>query len=92
MSEAFDKLKAILQEKQTLTTEDFETITKSHGVLSDQEHIALEAMRLRIDKQNRPKVSMEDYLKAAKVLDEVPEGSDEYKAAEEIVNAFEGGG
>lgn len=92
MSAAFDKLKELLKEKQTLTAEDFETITKEHGAMSDQEHIALEAMRLKLDKMNRPKVSMEDYIKATKVLDEAPEGSDEYKAAEEIVQAFETGG
>ncbi len=91
MSAAFDKLKELLKEKQTLTTEDFETVNKAHGAMSDQEHIALEAMRLKLDKLNRPKVSMEDYLKATKVMDEVPEGSEEFKAAEEIVQAFESG-
>lgn len=91
MSATFDKLKEILKEKQTLTPEDFENVTKEHGAMSDQEHIALEAMRLKLDKLNRPKISMDDYLKASKVMDEVPEGSDEYKAAEEIVTAFEQG-
>lgn len=91
MSESFSKLKAMLEEKKTLTAEAIETITKEHGALAPKEHIELEALRIEIDKVNRPTVTMEDYLAATKIMDEAAEGSDEYKAAEKIVKVFEGG-
>jgi len=91
-SEAFNKLKDLLKEKGTFTAEDVDTITKAHGALSDVELITLEAHRLKLGKSGRAEISMDDYLKATKVLDSSPEGSEEYKAAEEIVNAFEAGG
>lgn len=92
MSESFNKLKAILEEKGSLSPEETETITKEHGALEPQELIEIESLKLKKGKEARKDVSMEDYLKASKVLDEADEGSEEYKKAEEIVKAFEEGG
>lgn len=90
-SESFTKLKGMLEEAKTLSNEQIETVCKEHGELSKEEHIELEALRLEIDKDNRPEVSMDDYLAATKILDSAAEGSDEYKAAEKVVKAFESG-
>lgn len=91
-SEAFNKLKDILNEKGTFTADDVTAVTQAHGAISDVELITLEAARLKRSKAGRAEISMDDYLKATKVLDSAAEGSEEYKAAEEIVNAFEAGG
>lgn len=89
MSATFDKLKVMLEEKGALTPEDIETVTKADGEMTPQEMVDLESLRLK--KDGRMQVSMEAYLKASKILDEATEGSEEYKKAEEIVNAFEKG-
>jgi hypothetical protein len=91
MGKSFDTLKAMLNDKKTLTADDLKKVVDEHGELSEQEHVTLEALRLKIDQENRPEVSMDDYLKATKVLDTAEEGSEEYKAAEEVVKAFEQG-
>jgi len=92
MSDSFNKLKAILDEKGTVTPEDIETVSKEHGAMTPQEQMELESLKLKKQKNERAEVTMEEYLKATKTLEEAAEGSDEYKKAEEIVKAFEEGG
>jgi predicted DNA-binding antitoxin AbrB/MazE fold protein len=89
MGAAFDKLKGMLEEKGALTQEQIDETVKADGAMSPQEIMELESLRLK--KGERMKVSMEAYLEASKVLDTAAEGSEEYKKAEAIVNAFESG-
>jgi len=91
-SESYKQLRQLLKDKNTLTPDDLERITKEHGALSDVEHIELEALRLKLDKESRAAVTMDEYLKATKILDSAAEGSEEHTAALAIVEAFEGGG
>lgn len=90
MSASFDKLKTMLDEKGALSPEDIEGVVKSDGAMTPQESMELESLRLKKG-DGRIKVTMEAYLEASKVLDSAAEGSEEYKKAEAIVNAFESG-
>jgi hypothetical protein len=90
MSASFDKLKAMLEEKGALSPEDIDGVVKSDGSMSPQEAMELESLRLKKG-DSRVKITMEAYIEAGKVLDTAAEGSEEYKKAEAIVNAFEAG-
>jgi hypothetical protein len=93
MTEAYDKLKALLEEKKTLTNEDVDKIQAEHGDMTDEEKFDLEAKKLELEKADKSdEVTMDDYLAALKKLDEVEEGSDEYKQLEAIVDKYESGG
>ena len=93
MTEAYDKLKAMLEEKKTLTNEDVEKMQAEHGNMTDEEKFDLEAKKLELEKADKTdEVTMDDYLAALKVLDEAAEGSDEYKKAEATVDKYESGG
>ena len=92
MSASFDKLKAMLEEKGNISPEDIKTVTEADGEMTPEEMIELEHLKLKKGKEARKEVTMDEYLAAAKILDEAEEGSDEYKKAEAIVNAFESGG
>ena len=91
MSESFDKLKALLEEKGDILQEDIESITQAHGALSEQEVFELQSLRIKKSASARKQVTMDEYLEAAKKLDELEEGTAEYAAAEAIVEAFESG-
>jgi hypothetical protein len=92
MGTSFDKLKAILEEKGEIPADEMEKIVQENGALSPQEAMELESLKLKKSKETRKQVTMEEYIQASKILDEAPEGSDEYKKAEAIVNVFEAGG
>ena len=92
MSASFDKLKAMLEEKGSVSSEDIKKVTDENGEMTTEEMIELEHLKLKKGKEARKEVTMDEYLVAAKKMDEVEEGSDEYKKAEEIVKAFESGG
>lgn len=93
MTETYDKLKALLDEKKTLTPADVEKLEAEHGKMTDQERIDLEAAKLEVEKASKTgEVTMEQYLEALKVLDSAAEGSDEYKKAEALVDKYEAGG
>jgi len=84
MSEIFDKLKAKLTESGTLTDEEL----TSPG-LTDEEKIWLSAERHSKERGKQDKITLEQYVAANKVLDTATEGSNEYKEAERIVEAYE---
>lgn len=93
MTEAYDKLKALLEEKKTLTNEDVDKVQAEHGAMTDEEKFDLEAKKLELEKANKTEeVTMDAYLAALKVLDEAEEGSDAYKQAEATVEKYEAGG
>lgn len=92
MSASFDKLKAMLEEKGSVSPEDIKKITDENGEMTAEEMMELESLKLKKGKEARKEVTMDEYLAATKKMDEVEEGSEEYKKAEEIVKAFESGG
>ncbi len=89
MTATFDKLKAQLAEKKTLTNEEVAAAVAADGEMTDEEKMWLEAERLKLSRTST--ITLEQYLEASKVLDTAPEGSEEYKKAEEIVNRYESG-
>lgn len=91
MSETYTKLKAMLDEKKSLTQEDIDKLVAEHGEMTDEEKVKLEADKLEAAKGGDDKVTMEQYLEACKVLDTAAEGSDEYKKAEALVEKYEKG-
>jgi len=92
MSEAFDKLKELLEEQGTLSNDDVEKMTKEHGDITDEEKMWLESEKLKKERDKEATITMDQYLEATKILDTAEEGSDEYKKAEAIVEKFESGG
>lgn len=92
MSEAFDKLKELLEKQGTLSNDDVEKLTKEHGELTDEEKMWLESEKLKKERDKEATVTMDQYLEATKILDTAEEGSEEYKKAEAIVEKFESGG
>jgi hypothetical protein len=91
MSETFDTLKALLAKQGTLSEDDIKKAITDHGALSDDERTKLEAERYEKERAKGQKITMEQYLEASKVLDSAAEGSDEYKKALALVEAYESG-
>jgi hypothetical protein len=91
MSETYDKLKALLNEKKTLSKEDIDKMIAEHGEMTDEEKVKLEADKLETEKASVDKVTMEQYLEACKILDTAEAGSEEYKKAEALVEKYEKG-
>jgi hypothetical protein len=92
MSATYDKLKALLESKGTITNEEVEKQIAETGAMTDEEKLTLEADRHKKSRSDDVKITMDEYLAASKVLDTAAEGSDEYKKAEAIVNKYESGG
>lgn len=92
MTDTFDKLKAMLADKGSLSNEDVEQTTAAHGEMTDDEKMWLEAERFKAQRAQGEQVTMEQYLAASQVLDTAAEGSAEYNEALKIVEAFESGG
>jgi hypothetical protein len=91
MSETFTKLKELLVSQNKLSAEDITQLETAHGALTDDERVELEAERHRVERSQDETVTMDQYLAALKVLDSVPEGSDEYKTADALVQKYERG-
>jgi hypothetical protein len=91
MSETFTKLKELLVSQNKLSAEDITHIETAHGALTDDERVELEAERHRVERSQDETVTMDQYLAALKILDSVPEGSDEYNKADALVQKYERG-
>ena len=92
MSATYDKLKALLDTQKKLSDEDITKAIAADGEMTDEEKMKLEADRLEAAKSSgTATVTMEQYLEACKVLDTAPEGSDDYKKAEALVEQYEKG-
>jgi hypothetical protein len=91
MSKAYDELTKQLKEKKKLKPEDIEKVEKEHGKMTEEEKVKLAAEMHEQEKQEREgkEITVEQYLEASKTLDSAKEGSDEYKKAKKIVDAFE---
>jgi hypothetical protein len=88
MTQAFEKLKALLDENGSLSDEDIATVTSEHGELTSEENILLLAdlhERMRTAQQS---VTMDQFLEANKILDTADPGSEEYRRAQKIVDDF----
>lgn len=88
MSETFDKLKAMLEEKGTLSDDDIANMVKAHGDMTAEENMELSAAIHERKRAQQATVTMEQFLEANKILDTAEEGSPEYKEAEAIVEKF----
>ncbi|MBN1678806.1 MAG: hypothetical protein JW966_00845 [Anaerolineae bacterium] len=88
MTETYDKLKVMLNEKGTLTDEDIDKLSKESGDLTPEERMALSAEIHERKRASEQTVTMEQFLEANRVLDSADPNSDEYKKAQEIVDAF----
>jgi hypothetical protein len=87
MGESFDKLMKLLKEKGSVSDEEIKKITDESGELSEAEHI--EFSLAQVEGGKKTEITLEEYLKATKILDTAEEGSDEYKAAEKIADEYE---
>lgn len=88
MTDSFAKLKAILDEKGTLSDEEIAAVVKEHGEMSDEETMQLSVEIHERKRASEATVTMEQFLEANKVLDNAEPDSDEYKKAQEIVDKF----
>lgn len=91
MTATFDKLKALLAEKKDLSNDDVAAAIAADGEMTDEEKMWLESEKLKVQRSADAQITLEQYLEASKILDTAPEGSDEYKKAEEIVTKYEQG-
>jgi len=91
MSETFEKLKAILTEKQALDNTEVEKMVVEHGEMTDDEKMWLESERHSLERASGETITMDQYLEACKVLDSTDEGAEAYKEAEAIVEKYEAG-
>jgi len=88
MTETFEKLKAALQAKGTLTDDEIAEAIREHGDMTPEETMWLSAELHERQRAAQTTVTMEQFLEANKVLDSADPDSEEYKAAQKIVDAF----
>ena len=88
MTATFDRLKAALQEKGTLSDEDIAQAVEEHGEMTAEENMQLAADIFERQRAVEKKVTMEQFLEANKILDTADENSEEYQKAQQIVDAF----
>lgn len=88
MSESFDKLMKLLEEKGEISDDEMKKVIEESGDMTSEEHIEFSLARLKKGTKET-EVTLEQYLEATKTLDNSEEGSPEYIAAQKIVEAFE---
>lgn len=91
MTATFDKLKAQLETKGTLSNEEVSAAETELGALTDEEKFWLEAEKLKKARSSDASISLEQYLEASKLLDTLTEGSDDYNKTLAIVEKYESG-
>jgi hypothetical protein len=91
MTKAFEKLKAALQVKGTLSDEEIASAISEHGDMTPEENMWLSAELHERQRAAQTTVTMEQFLEANHVLDTADPSSKEYRAAQEIVDAFMAG-
>ena len=89
MTDTFDKLKAMLEEKGSLADEDIQKMVGESGEMTPEENMELAAAIHEAKRAGEATVTLEQYLEATKTLDNEEEGSEAYKAALAIVEKFE---
>jgi hypothetical protein len=88
MTETFEKLKAALQAKSTLTDAEIASAISESGDMTPEETMWLSAELHERQRAAQTTVTMEQFLQANHVLDTADPTSEEYKAAQKIVDAF----
>jgi polyhydroxyalkanoate synthesis regulator phasin len=88
MTETFEKLKTALQAKGTLTDEEIANAINESGDMTPEETMWLSAELHERQRAAQTTVTMEQFLQANHVLDTADPTSQEYKAAQKIVDAF----
>jgi hypothetical protein len=91
MTQAFDRLKALLEEKGTLGDEEIVNTVREHGALTAEENSWLQAELHERQRAAQSTVTTEQFLAANKVLDTAEPDSEEYKTAQQTVDRFLGG-
>jgi len=89
MTEAFDKLKAMLEEKGSLADADISQVEGELGALADDERLWLSVEAHDRKERAGDEVTLDQYLAATQTLESAAPGSPEYQEAERIVEAFE---
>lgn len=90
MGESFDKLMKLLKGQGKISDEEIKKITDESGEMTEAEHI--EFSLAQIESGTKTEITLEEYLKATKILDSAEESSPEYKAAEKIADEYEKAG
>jgi hypothetical protein len=90
MSETFEKLKALLEQKGSLTDEEIQQMIAESGEMTDSEMVWLSAEQHDRLERVGAEITVEQYLAATQTLESADPGSPEYQEAERIVHAFEG--
>lgn len=88
MTGTFDKLKALLAEKGTLSEDDIAKAISDTGEMTAEEGAWIAAEIHERKRATEKKVTMEEFLEANKVLDTAAPDSEEYKKAQAVVDAF----
>ena len=85
---AFEKLKATLESKGSLTDEEIAQAISEYGRMTPDETAWLSAEMHERQRASQATVTMEQFLAASHVLDNADPASAEYQAAQRIVDAF----
>jgi hypothetical protein len=89
MTVAFDKLKAMLNEKGSLSDAEIAQVESESGALTDDERLWLSVELHDRKKRAGDEITVEQYVQATQVLETAAPGSPEYVEAERIITAFE---
>ena len=89
MTDTFEKLKALLAQKGTLTDADINAAIAESGDMTDDELVWLSAEQHNRLQRDGAEITVEQYLAATQTLEAADPGSPEYQEAQRIVEAFE---
>jgi hypothetical protein len=89
MTEAFEKLKTLLDQNGTLADEDITRVEGELGALEDDERLWLSVEIHDRRTREGDAITVEQYVAATQVLETSEPGSSEYDEAQRIVEAFE---
>lgn len=89
MTDTFGKLKALLEQKGSLSDEDIRKAIAASGEMTAEEMVWLSAEQHDRLERTGAEITVEQYLAAMQTLDSATPGSAEYQEAERIIKAFE---
>ncbi len=89
MTEAFERLKALLDLQGTLQEEQVIEVERELGALTPEERLWLSVEQHNRLQRAGQAITVEQYIQATAILEKAAPGSPEYQEAERIVAAFE---
>lgn len=89
MTDTFETLKALLEQKGSLSDEDIRQAIAASGEMSDEEMVWLSAEQHDRLERAGAEITVEQYLAATQTLESASPGSAAYQEAERIIKAFE---